>query len=128
MNDVPASPVVHVEAPERMNLMGLLMRGLLEAALRNDRVRRRARRLRGDVRIAAGTMSVTLRFTKERISLLADVATPARATVRGGMKPLLELVAGEGLVRPVLSGKVRVRGNLLLLLRMLPLIRAPRAD
>ena len=111
-----------------MNLMGLLMRGLLEAALRNDRIRRRARKLRGDVRIVAGTMSVTLRFTKEQIVLLTDTSMPPRATVRGGMKPLLELVAGEGLVRPVLSRKVRVGGNLLLLLRMLPLIRAPRAD
>ncbi|MBZ0136295.1 MAG: SCP2 sterol-binding domain-containing protein [Planctomycetes bacterium] len=128
MSDSLEAPVVHIETPERMNLMGLLMRGLLEAALRDNRVRRRARRLRGDVRIVAGTMSVTLRFTKEQILLLANVTTPARATVRGEMKPLLEVVAGESLVRPVLSRKVRVGGNLLLLLRMLPLIRAPRAD
>ncbi|MCC6574977.1 MAG: hypothetical protein IT462_14450 [Planctomycetes bacterium] len=106
--------------------MGLLMRGLLESSLAGERGRAAARKLRGDVRICAGTMSVTMSFSADEIVLRASGNTRPRANVRGEMKPLLEMVAGGGLIGPVLRGKVKVRGNLLMLLRLLPLIRPSR--
>jgi hypothetical protein len=115
---------VRVEDPERMNLMGLLMRGLLESSLKTERGRRAAQKLRGDVRVNAGAMGVTLSFTPEEIVLRANESGRTRAHVRGDMKPLLELVAGGSLFAPVLLGRIRVGGNLLMLLRLLPLIRS----
>lgn len=118
---------VRVENPERMNLMGLLMRGLLESSLRTARGAKAARRLRGDVCVHAGTMGVTLSFTESEIVLRSGETGKPRAYVRGEMKPLLEVVAGGPLIGPVLRGKVRVGGNLLMLLRLLPLIRPGKA-
>jgi len=114
---------VRVEDPERMNLMGLLMRGLLETSLKSAAGQRAARKLRGDVRVNAGTMGVTLSFTENEIVLRGGESGKPRAYVRGEMKPLLEMVAGGSLVGPVLRRKVKVGGNLLMLLRLLPLIR-----
>ena len=118
--------VVRVEEPERMNLMGLLMRGLLESTVGTLRGSAIARKLRGEVRVMAGTMGVTLCFSEHEVVLKEIGSGRPRATVSGEMKPLLEIVSGCGLIVPVLTRKVKVSGNLLLLLRMLPLIRAAR--
>ncbi len=126
MSQVQSPVLVRVEDPERMNLMGLLMRGLLETTANSERGRRIVRSLRGDVKVVAGSMAVTLCFSKGEVILRREAKSSPRASVSGEMKPLLEIVAGGGLVLPVLSGRVRVRGNLLMLLKMLPLIRAPK--
>ena len=118
---------VRVENPEHMNLMGLLMRGLLETSLKSSAGQNAARKLRGDVRVNAGTMGVTLSFTESEVVLRSGENGKARASVRGEMKPLLEMVAGGSLVVPVLRRKVKVGGNLLMLLRLLPLIRPKKA-
>jgi hypothetical protein len=120
-----ASPRVEVDKPESMNLLGLLMKGLLQDNLAVEANARRAEGLRGDVQVQAAGMIVTLRFGPGVVSILAGAAGPARARVRGGMEDLLGMVTGAGLIGPVLAGRVRVGGNLLLLLRMLPLIKAP---
>ena len=129
---------VEVDRPEHMNILGLLMRGLLETNLKQPRLANRARHLKGDVAVRAGHMSVTLRFEGTRLLILADAHKPGsraadepppkkpRARVQGDMTALLEMVAGGGLVAPVVSRRVQVSGNLLMLLKMLPLIRAPR--
>lgn len=117
--------VVRVEQPEHMNLMGLLMRGLLESTLGTSRGSAIARKLRGEVRVMAGTMGVTLCFGDGEVVLKETGSGRPRATVRGEMKPLLEIVSGGALIAPVLTRKVKVSGNLLLLLRLLPLIRTP---
>jgi hypothetical protein len=105
---------VRIENPERMNLMGLLMRGLLETSLKTAAGQ-------------SGTMGVTLSFTESEVVLRSDASGKPRASVRGEMKPLLEMVAGGSLVGPVLRRKVKVGGNLLMLLRLLPLIRPKKA-
>ena len=122
-----AVPSVGIDAPERMNLLGLLMKGLLEEKLKVEGHARRARRIKGDVQVQAGTMGVTLRFDGERILILAGTSGKARARVRGTMEALLEIVTGERLVRPILSGRVRLGGNPFWMLKLLPLIRLDRA-
>jgi hypothetical protein len=116
---------MHVELhdPEHMNLLGLLTRGLLESRLANDRLRTRISRLKGDVLLSAGTMSITLRFGDGRVVLLSEPGRPPRSTVRGEVKPLLEMVTGGGLLGHLLSRRVRIGGCPLLLLRILPLFR-----
>lgn len=128
MNNMAGEVTVRIPNPEHMNLMGLLMRGLLEGAVKIPSVNARARSLRGDVLIIAGTMAVRLRFTGDEILLVPDEDKKPRATVRGDLKSLLEVVAGEGLLRPVLTRKVKASGNLLMLLKLLPLICAPKSS
>jgi hypothetical protein len=118
---------VTVDRPESMNLLGLLMRGLLEENLRVPANARAAARMRGEVAVEAGGMEVTLRFADGGITVLPGASGRPRARVRGGMQDLLSMVTGGGLVGPVLAGRVRIGGNPFVLLRMLPLIRATPA-
>jgi hypothetical protein len=118
---------IHLPEPERTNLLGLLMRGMLENRLADDRLAARARALRGDVRVQAGAMAIILRFGPEGLTILRDGEGEPSAWVRGTMNALLGLVTGGGLVAPVLSRRVRFGGNLLLLLRMLPLLTTTAA-
>jgi hypothetical protein len=110
-----------------MNLLGLLIRGLLASNLADPVLYARARTLRGDVRVDAGTMAVTLRFDGAGVVIAPVGSERPRARVRGSMSALLGMVAGKGIVAPVLTGAVRIGGNPFMLLRMLPLIQAPLA-
>jgi hypothetical protein len=122
MSDTPF-PVV-VEAPEHMNLIGLMMRGLLEENLAKPRSRARARGLRGAVRVQAGGMAVVLDFDAGGLTIrMPREGERYRARVRGGMTDLLGVVNGR-LFGPVLSARVRIGGNPFFLLGMLPLIRS----
>ena len=124
--------LVTVHRPERMNLLGLLMRGLLATNLERPELRLRAEKLRGHVAVRAGDMQVTLSFGADGVHIHspdtdADATVGSggpRARVRGDMKALLGVVTGAGMVGPVLTGRIRIGGNPFLLLRVLPLIRA----
>ncbi|MBI4952232.1 MAG: SCP2 sterol-binding domain-containing protein [Myxococcales bacterium] len=121
--EASAASLVRLHEPERMNLLGLLMRGLLSANLEDPGLRARALALRGSIDVRAGDMHVTLRFAAEGVHIAAD-GTSANARVSGDMKSLLGVVTGAGMIGPVLRGRVRIGGNPFLLLRVLPLIRA----
>ena len=115
-----------LEDPRRMNLLGLLMHGLIESNLRDPAVAAAVGRIRGDVFVQAGDMGVTLRFGGGVVSIQRGDSGRSIARVRGGMQDLLGMVTGAGLVGPVLAGRVRIGGNPFVLLRILPLIRAPK--
>jgi len=122
MSDTPF-PVI-VEDPEHMNLIGLMMRGLLEENLARPSNRRKAEGLRGAVRVQAGDMAVVLDFTSEGLRIRRPgEGDRYRARVRGGMTDLLGVVSGR-VFGPVLTGRVRAAGNPFFLLSVLPLIRA----
>lgn len=115
--------LVKVHEPERMNLLGLLMRGLLLANLEDPELRARALRLRAAIRVRAGDMQVMLRFSPDGVAIASD-GGPASAGVSGDMKSLLGIVAGASVVWPLLTGRVRIGGNPFTLLYVLPLIHA----
>lgn len=126
MSDAEQNGRVVVEDPEHMNLLGLLMQGLLSTNLANPAIARKVGSLRGDVRVQAGEMAVTLRFSDGPLRILRETETRPKAGVCGSMPALLGVVAGKGLVGPVLSRAIRIQGNPFVLLKMLPLIRAPQ--
>jgi hypothetical protein len=117
---------VRIDQPETMNLMGLLMKGLIEGNLERPGVAERLARMKGEAYVQAGEMGVTLRFEEGGVVILRGAVGRPRASVRASMLDLLGVVTGAGMIRPVLSRRVRIRGNPLVLLRMLPLIQAPR--
>ena len=114
---------VDIEGPERMSILGLLMQGTLENSLRDSGNIGRARRLSGVVAVRAGKMAVALCFQGDRLVISSEIPERPAAGVSGGMSDLLGVVVGEGMVWPVLSGRVRISGNPFMLLKMLPLIR-----
>ncbi len=122
MSDTPY-PVV-VDDPEHMNLIGLMMRGLLEENLAKPPIRKKADGIRGAVRVQAGDMAVVLDFTPDCLRIRMPVEGERyKARVGGGMTDLLGVVNGR-LFGPVLTARVRIGGNPFFLLGMLPLIRS----
>lgn len=117
-----------VEDPPSMHLLGLMMRGLLADNLAVPWKRHRARRLRGEVVVVAGGMQVALRFSEDVLVVSREPGSRPRARVSGAMTALLGMVTGSGLVLPVLMGRVRIRGDILFLFRLLPLLRAQDGD
>ena len=115
---------VTVVAPERMNLLGLIMRSILERRLAEPAALRSVQQLLGDIAIDAGGMTVTLRFTGEGVRITRDppMGRPL-ARVSGSMRALIDASIGRGMVRSVLSRDLRVSGNPLALLRLILLLR-----
>jgi ubiquinone biosynthesis protein UbiJ len=118
-----ASGLVRIHAPETMNLLGLMLKGVLERRL--AAASPGVRRLRGDVRVVASGMAVTLRFADGGVEVTrAAPAGRPLATLEGTLTALCDAALGRRLVRAWLSGALRVRGRILALLRLLSLLRA----
>jgi len=120
---------VHVDDPEHMHLLGLLLKGLLERQLAVAALERRAAALRGDFGLSAGSMAVTLSFSQRGVLIKKGIAATAHACVGGSMRAMVDLVAGE---RPLLAAagalltrRLRVRGNFFALLPLLPIMLTP---
>ena len=118
---------VTLEQPEKMCLLGLLLRALLEDNLAGPRGQARARKIAGDIEVSAGGMTITLRFAEGRLTVRQGGCDEARARVRGSLPALLAVARGGGVVGPFLRRKIRIGGNPFLMLRMLPLLRVPKA-
>ncbi len=114
--------IVRLRNPEQMNVLGLLMCGFLGDALKDPALARRARGMRGDVWLRAGLMWITLSFDGQGIEVVRGKTDQRRAAVEGEMDSLLGVVTGAGMVGPFLAGQIKIGGNPLFLLRMLPLL------
>ena len=116
-----ASSPVEIVEPETMSLLGLMLASVLSRRAAEIR----GTGLRGDIRIDAGGMQVTLRFTdgKVAISRRPPAGAPI-ASIRGTLSALLDAALGRGRVRAWLAGQLRVRGSPLALLRLLALLKA----
>jgi hypothetical protein len=115
---------VALDDPPKASLMALLMKGLVDDALKIDANGRAAAALRGAVRVRAGRREVVMVFNQGAVRIVTGGAElPVRAGVAGGMRDLLGIVTGGGMVWPVLSGRLRIAGNPFFLLKLLPLIR-----
>ena len=118
-----AAPRVTVDQPETMNLLGLLLRSILERRLTDEAARKRAARLRGDLLVQGGRMRVTLRFADGHVTITRTTSKRPRARVAGTLTGFLAVARGGGIVRPLLRGELKAGGNLVWLLRILPLLR-----
>jgi len=115
---------VVIVQPERMNLLGLMLSGLLQRRLLDAKTARLARRLSGDVSIDASGMRVTLRFEPNRIEITRAPSSRPRARISGTLTALLGAALAENRVRSVLGGRLRAGGDPLFLWRMFSLMRA----
>jgi hypothetical protein len=116
---------VVLDQPERQNLLGLLMKDMLEANLASGRHDDRLQGAEGDIQVQAGEMVVTLRLGRGTVTILAGPSKQPRARVKGDMAAFLGVASGGGLVGPLLRGEIGFGGNPFALLKLLPLIKAP---
>lgn len=122
--------VVRLKDPENMNVLGLLLQGFLRSVLEDPSLRSQAKRLRGNVCLRAGTMWATLCFDGDGIEIVRGRTARHRASVEGEMHDLLGLVTSGGwvglvgAVGPLMRRRLRIGGNPLFLLRLVPLLTA----
>ena len=115
---------VIIDDPPSMSLLGLLLGSIIERQADQPETIKRLQKLHGALVVEAGTMTITMQFADGRVTILRGAAEGARARVRGSMEALLNISLGNGMVGPWLSGRIKTKGSLLMLLRVLPLMRA----
>jgi hypothetical protein len=123
---LPSPVALEVEDLPDMHLLGLILRSLITRNLADPKKALRAARLRGIAAVQAGEMKLTLDCQPGKLVLRRGHPEKARARVKGSLAAFLDIALGGGLVRPVLDGDISVGGNPFFLLRLLPLLRAPR--
>ena len=115
---------VTIDDPPRMNLLGLILANIMERNLANDPdVKRRFEKLAADVVVRAGEMVVTLKFGEGGVRVKRGMEGKARAQVSGSLDALVRMALGGGMVGPVIAGRLKPKGSLLLLLRLRRLLR-----
>jgi hypothetical protein len=119
-----ASYRVSVVEPDRLSLAGHMVASLLRRSCAGERNAARAARVRGDVAVNAGGMKLCLEFSRDEVRVRAGDSTDPRASIVAPLDVLLDTALGRGVVGNFLRGRVRARGNPLVLWRMMKLMRA----
>jgi len=114
---------VVLEKPESMNLLGLILKMILERNLKQGMMADLVRNTKGALRIGAGPMKATLKFEGERVVVARDWIEPARAKVAASLDTFLGIGLGKNPVVPLFLGKIQLGGNLLWLLKLMPVFQ-----
>ncbi|MBN1947914.1 MAG: hypothetical protein JW797_19765 [Bradymonadales bacterium] len=108
---------------QEANLLGLILKGILERNLKDRELPAWCQKKPRTVHVKAGQMTVTVRLAKEGVRIERGHTGQAGASVAGTLKAFMNVATGGALVGPVLKGHIKIGGNPLLLLKMLPLLR-----
>lgn len=114
---------VVLEKPESMNLLGLILKMIIERNLKQGMMADLVANTRGNLRLGAGQMKATLKFEGERVVVARDWLIPARAKVAASLDTFLAIGLGKNPVIPFLLGKISLGGNLLWLLKLMPVFQ-----
>lgn len=117
------APCVVIDDPPTMNLLGLLLGSIIERRVALDKAKHRLQKLRGTVVVEAGQMAISMAFGEGRVTIRRGVVDKPRARVRGSMEALMGIALGGGMVGPWLAGRIKTRGSLPMLLKVLPLMK-----
>jgi len=120
-------PHIVFKTPGEMNLLGYILRSLVERNLDTPKGARAFSRMKGTVLVGASKMTVTLDFSGDDLEMDVGEKGKADVRVRGSMDTLLGVSLGKGMVWPVLTRRLKVGGKVWRLLRMLPLLKAEGA-
>ena len=120
-------PRVVFKTPGEMNLLGYILRSLVERNLETPRGARALSKMKGTVLVGASRMTVTLDFSGDDLEMEVGEKGKSDLRVRGSMDALLGVSLGKGMVWPVITRRLKVGGKAWRLLRMLPLLKAEGA-
>ncbi len=115
------------KTPGEMNLLGYILRSLVERNLQTPKGARAFSKMKGTVLVGASRMTVSLDFSGEDLEMQVGEHGRPDVRVRGSMDTLLGVSLGKGMVWPVMSRRLKVGGKVWRLLRMLPLLKAEGA-
>lgn len=114
---------VKLSASGRMNLAGYFLRNILERSI-SQANKHRIQINDANVLITVSSMKITVRFKGEEIEILQGEVPPIHASVKGGMTAFLQAYARKKYLVPILTGRLRIGGNVL---KLIPLLRSLKA-
>ena len=114
---------VVLDHPETMNMLGLIMKMILERNLQDPDMAATASQTKGNLRLGAGPMKATLSFEGQRLVIKRDWETRSRAKCAASLDTFLRIGLGGNPVIPFLQGKVKIGGNIFWLLILMPLFQ-----
>lgn len=114
---------VVLENPETMNLLGLILKVILERNLQEGMIADLVANTRGNLALGAGPMKATLKFEGERVVVQRDWREPSRAKVAASLDTFLAIGLGKYPILPFLLGRISLGGNLLWLLKLMPVFQ-----
>ena len=115
---------VIMKDPSAMNLLGLILKHLLERNLEDAGKAAAARRMNCVVGVKGGKMGVTIIFRKGEIILERGFPTRANSRITGTLDALLQVAVTRNYIAPFLAGRLKIGGNPFPLLRLMSLLVA----
>ncbi len=113
---------VSIDDLPRMNLLGLFLGNIIGRNLEQPAQMKRLSKAKGNIIVHAGTMTVSLCFSGGKLTILRGSVAEANASVSGTMDSLMGMALGRGMVGMVLAGRIKIKGNPFLLLKIKPLL------
>lgn len=108
--------------PEKMNLIAYFLRDLLQTRLWDPQKQAQAQAMQGAILFQASNMQVVLEFGNEEVAISPEASKNFQAKIRGDLAALLDIAAGAPYFKFLLLGRLRIGGNLLLLLKLLKVL------
>lgn len=118
---------VIINDPTRMNLLGLFLANIIGRNLEQPEQLKRLSKVKGSINVFAGAMTVALSFSEGALTVSREPLQGANAQVSGTMDALMGMALGRSMVGMVLSGRIKIKGNPFLLLKIKPLLMAAKA-
>jgi hypothetical protein len=118
-------PSVLFPSPAEMNLLGYFLKSLIEKNIQTQIGKRTFIKMKGRILINASGMEVSLDFSNDKLEISVGRLEKPSASVKGQLNTLLNIALGKGMIRPVLTGKLKVTGKIW---RLLPLIKLLKAS
>lgn len=112
-----------VEDPENMNLLGLILKTLLDINLQDKKKLSAIKNFKGTFSIQGAKMQTSILIDKGQVTIKKGLLPKASATIKGKLDAFLKMGTGEALITPVLTGKVRVWGNPFALLKLIKILK-----
>jgi len=118
-------PEVKVKAGEKLNGLGRMLKEIIDTNLQDSKKYKRIEKLKASVVIKESTsgVAVTLHFRQGEIEIQNDAIDKPNAYQESGFENMAYISSGQ--ISPtmaLLTRKVKARGNLLVLMKIAPLM------
>ncbi|MDQ7778795.1 MAG: SCP2 sterol-binding domain-containing protein [Planctomycetota bacterium] len=118
---------VVVESPETTNMLCLILRQTIERNLRTQEALAVAEEMDGSLAIGAGKMRAHIFFENGRVRISSASEVKPTARIEGSLAALAQSVSMLGAVKHIFQGRLRVKGSLPFLLKVLKILK-PREE
>lgn len=109
---------VRFPEPQRMNLMGYIMRDLLASNLSREEPG-----VHGTFVFDANGMRISVMISDDGVEIVQGARDGADARIRGDLNALLNVALGANYLKYVLTGQIKIAGDLRKLLKLLKVLR-----